>query len=109
MDNPQNQTEPITPEETFYDSLARRLNEVKDDPVLMNLYFRYFQDLELGDSHFRESMSLDRFSCGVENTTSYLGRSKQEIEEERIAKENPNQDANQILLMKKYGGSSHGD
>ncbi len=95
--------------DAFQDSLLRRLREVENDPCLQNLYFRYFQDLELGDSHFRESMTLDRFGCGVENLATQAAQSKQAIEEERIAKGNPNCDANQIRLMRKYGSHSLGD
>ncbi len=86
--------------ENLQDSLSKRLNEVKDDPCLVNLYFRYFQNLELGESHWRESMQLDSFGCGVRNKTE--ATSKQKIEEEQIARNFPHQDANQLRLIQKY-------
>lgn len=80
--------------QTAKQDLFDMLEQVKDDPCLTNLYWRYMQNLELGDSHWREGMSLEQPS--VENA-------KQAQEEKKIAKEHPYADANQLRLMRKYG------
>lgn len=72
--------------------LQEKLEEVKDDPCLTNLYWRYFQNLELGDSHWREGMRLDRSEK----------ESLQEAEERMILKKDPKVDANLIRLKRKF-------
>lgn len=87
-------------------TLSEQLEAVQDDPCLTNLYFRYYQGLELGDSHFRESMYLDRFPCGVYNSseTVYLRcySSKNAVVEQKILQQNPNVDACQMRLYQQY-------
>ena len=82
-------------------TLADKLNEVKHDPSLMRLHFRYWQGLDCGDSHWRESMTADKF---ISQTTiqEYTRTSQQSIEEEKIARHNSNIDVNQQWLMEKY-------
>lgn len=72
--------------------LQEKLDEVKDDPCLTNLYWRYFQNLELGDSHWREDMHLEKPEK----------ESMQAEEERMILKKNPNADANLIRLRRKF-------
>lgn len=87
-------------------SWEQMLTEAEGDLCLENLIFRYVQGLELGDSHWREDMHLERFASGIENIQSVYERrskTKKEYEEEEISRQNPGMDANQIYLMKKYG------
>lgn len=89
-------------------SLFEMLDSVKGDKCLENLVFRYCQNLELGESHWRESMSFDRFSSGVQSIEQIIDempKSKQQLEEEALKKENPNQDINLLWLQKKYGNT----
>ena len=82
-------------------TLQQKLDEVKHDPSLMRLHFRYWQGLDLSDSHWRESMNPDKF-IPESTRQEYARPSKQTIEEERIARQNPNIDINQRWLMEKY-------
>ena len=87
-------------------TLAEELERVKDDPCLTNLFFRYYQGLEGSDSHWRESMSIERFACGVETVESVMDsrpKSKRAAQEAEILASNPNVDANQLWLQQKYG------
>ncbi len=86
--------------------LAQQLADAKGDKDLENLIFRYYQGLELGNSHFRESMYLGRFSSPealLEEMYENRSKSKRQLEEERLAKENPGKDACQLYLERKYG------
>lgn len=75
-------------------NLLNLIEEAKDDPCLQNLYFRYIQNLELGDSHWRETMHYEK------PTHEYPSIKREE--EAKILKQNPYADANQIYLMQKY-------
>lgn len=85
--------------------LIDQLNEAKDDENLKNLIFRYYQGLDVGDSHWRESMHLDEGEEGlsVEKMYNRMKKSKRYLEEERLAKEHPGVDVNLLMLQRKYG------
>lgn len=84
-------------------TLSEKLEKVKHDPYLTNLYYRYYQGLELGYSHFRDSMYLDRFSCGVESMSENPHyRSYTATIEEEILQNHPNCDACQMRLLERF-------
>ena len=82
-------------------TLQQKLDEVKHDPSLMRLHFRYWQGLDCGDSHWRESMTADKF-IGQNTIQEYTRSSQQAVEEEKIAHQNPTIDVKQRWLMEKY-------
>ena len=87
-------------------TLAQQIYDANGDKFLENLIFRYYQGVELGDSHFREGMYIDRFSSGeelLEEMYENHSKGKRQQEEERLARENPGKDACQLYLEKKYG------
>ena len=84
-------------------TLTEQLEAAKGDACLENLIFRYYQDLELGDSHWRESMCLDKIKKGEECAFEKCPVSKRQEEEARLVKENPGVDVNLLMLQRKYG------
>ncbi len=92
-------------------TLAQQLYDANGDKFLENLIFRYYQGIELGDSYFRESMCMDRFSSGeelLEEMYENHSKGKRQQEEERLARENPGKDACQLYLERKYGSRRDG-
>lgn len=86
--------------------LSDELARVKDDPCLVNLYFRYFQGLDGSYSHWRESMSIDKIASGEETLESLMHNrllSKRARQEAEILASHPGVDANQAWLQQKYG------
>lgn len=87
-------------------TLSEQLESAGNDKNLQNLIFRYYQGLEMGDSHWRESMHLDKFQAEGKSIASFcedMPKSKRQLEEERLAKAHPNVDINLLMLQKKYG------
>lgn len=87
-------------------SLSEQLDAAGDDKSLQNLIFRYYQGLELGDSHWRESIHLERIQKSGQTLDSFYDefpKSKWNLEEERLAKEHPGVDVNLLMLQRKYG------
>ena len=87
-------------------TLSEQLEAAGNDKNLQNLIFRYYQGLEIGDSHWRESMHLDKIQSEGKSMESFLDempKSKKQLEEERLVKENPGIDINLLMLQKKYG------
>lgn len=88
-------------------TLASQLEAARDDPCLQNLIFRYYQGLELGDSHWRESLHLEKAQTtgkSFEELAENYPQSKQSAEESRLINSHPKgADVNLIMLQKKYG------
>ena len=87
-------------------TLSEQLEAAGNDRCLQNLIFRYYQGLEMGDSHWRESMHLDKIQSkgkSIESFHDEMPKSKWQLEEDRLAKEHPNVDVNLLMLQKKYG------
>lgn len=88
-------------------TLAWQLELAKDDPCLKNLIFRYYQGLELGDSHWRESIHLEKAQTQGKSFEELLENrplSKQTLEEQRLMASHPKEvDVNLLMLQKKYG------
>ena len=83
-----------------------QLEAAKGDSCLENLIFRYYQGIEMGDSHWRESMHLDKIQAEGKSIASFhdeMPKSKWQLEEERLAKDHPNVDVNLLMFQKKYG------
>lgn len=87
-------------------TLAKQLELAGDDKNLQNLIFRYYQGLDMGNSHWREGMYMDRIQAQgqiLENFYEEMPKSKRQLEEERLIKAHPGVDINQLMLEKKYG------
>ena len=87
-------------------TLSEQLEAAGNDRCLQNLIFRYYQGIEMGDSHWRESMHLDKIQAEGKSIASFcdeMPKSKWQLEEERLAKAHPNVDINLLMLQKKYG------
>ena len=87
---------------TFNDELE----ECKNDPYLTRLWYRYCQHLEIGGTHWRDSMAESKEEKTSDSMFEHLPKSKDfEIEQKLIA-QNPNVDVNQLRLQMKYGSRS---
>ncbi len=87
-------------------TLSEQLEAAGNDRCLQNLIFRYYQGIEMGDSHWRESMHLDKIQAEGKSIASFcdeMPKSKWQLEEERLAKAHPNVYINLLMLQKKYG------
>lgn len=86
-------------------TLQEHLDECHDDPFITNLYYRYYQHLDIGCSHWREAFLDELKSKGItlEEAFEKMGRSKSATQEAEILARHPGVDANQLRLQQKYG------
>ncbi len=91
--------------------LSQHLDDCHDDPFISNLYFRYYQHLDIGCSHWRESFMDEMKTKGLslEEAFEKMERSKSASQEAEILARHPGVDANLIRLRQKYGSRSYGD
>ena len=88
-------------------NLSEHLDECADDPFIQNLWYRYYQHLDIGCSHWRESFMDEMKSKGmsIEDAFEKIQRSKASSQEAEILARHPGVDANLLRLQQKYGSS----
>ncbi len=86
-------------------TFVKEIQEFDLDPHVMNLWYRYIQHLEIGCSHWRDSV-IDEMKAEGRTMGEILDRmmnSKNSNVERELLKKHPGVDANQLRLQMKYG------
>ncbi len=91
--------------------LDEHLQECNNDRFVTNLWYRHYQHLDLGYSHWRESYLEEMKSRGMTLDEIYddLPKSKSSMQEAEFLTQHPGVDANLMRLRQKYGSHSMGD